>query len=189
MTGSSGGSATTSPSRCRSAVRRPRSASVNAPCSARLEPSWACRRPTSSTRSDDEATFLLRTTSQTLDAIAAAVGYQNASTLRAWSGGGAAPTLSAPRRPSGHDHPEASCLPRSETPGAVRGAELEDDAEAADVMESRAVDSTNLSGDSKRRVGRTIPGARRALDQRQRPEAGLHPPRGTNPALFPKLIT
>ncbi len=31
----------------------------------------------------DEATFLLRTTSQTMDAIAAAVGYQNTSTLRA----------------------------------------------------------------------------------------------------------
>jgi len=31
----------------------------------------------------DEATFLLRTTSQTVDAIAAAVGYQNTSTLRA----------------------------------------------------------------------------------------------------------
>ena len=31
----------------------------------------------------DEATFLLRTTSQTVDAVAAAVGYQNTSTLRA----------------------------------------------------------------------------------------------------------
>mgnify|MGYP001182391789 CR=1 FL=1 len=31
----------------------------------------------------DEATFLLRTTSQTVDAIAAAVGYQNTGTLRA----------------------------------------------------------------------------------------------------------
>ena len=31
----------------------------------------------------DEATFLLRTTSQTVDAVAAAVGYQNPSTLRA----------------------------------------------------------------------------------------------------------
>lgn len=31
----------------------------------------------------DEATFLLRTTSQTVDAIATAVGYQNTSTLRA----------------------------------------------------------------------------------------------------------
>jgi transcriptional regulator GlxA family with amidase domain len=31
----------------------------------------------------DEATFLLRTTSQTVDAVAAAVGYQNSSTLRA----------------------------------------------------------------------------------------------------------
>jgi transcriptional regulator GlxA family with amidase domain len=31
----------------------------------------------------DEATFLLRTTNQTVDAIAAAVGYQNTSTLRA----------------------------------------------------------------------------------------------------------
>jgi transcriptional regulator GlxA family with amidase domain len=30
----------------------------------------------------DEATFLLRTTSQTVDAVAAAVGYQNTSTLR-----------------------------------------------------------------------------------------------------------
>jgi transcriptional regulator GlxA family with amidase domain len=29
----------------------------------------------------DEATFLLRTTSQTVDAVAAAAGYQNASTL------------------------------------------------------------------------------------------------------------
>jgi transcriptional regulator GlxA family with amidase domain len=31
----------------------------------------------------DEATFLLRTTTQTVDAVAAAVGYQNTSTLRA----------------------------------------------------------------------------------------------------------
>ncbi|HEY2577527.1 MAG TPA: helix-turn-helix domain-containing protein, partial [Streptosporangiaceae bacterium] len=31
----------------------------------------------------DEATFLLHTTSQTADSIAAAVGYQNTSTLRA----------------------------------------------------------------------------------------------------------
>jgi transcriptional regulator GlxA family with amidase domain len=31
----------------------------------------------------DEATFLLRTTSQTVDAVAAAVGYKNTSTLRA----------------------------------------------------------------------------------------------------------
>jgi transcriptional regulator GlxA family with amidase domain len=30
----------------------------------------------------DEATFLLRTTNQTVDAVAAAVGYQNTSTLR-----------------------------------------------------------------------------------------------------------
>ena len=50
----------------------------------------------------DEATFLLRTTNQTVDAIAAAVGYQNTSTLRALVRRRRGTTLSALRhvRPS-----------------------------------------------------------------------------------------
>ena len=54
----------------------------------------------------DEATFLLRTTSQTVDAIAAAVGYQNTSTLRALVRRRRGTTISALRqvRP-GHSPP------------------------------------------------------------------------------------
>jgi AraC-like DNA-binding protein len=54
----------------------------------------------------DEATFLLRTTNQTVDAIAAAVGYQNTSTLRALVRRRRGTTLSALRqiRP-GHRSP------------------------------------------------------------------------------------
>lgn len=46
----------------------------------------------------DEATFLLRTTNQTVDAIAAAVGYQNTSTLRALVRRRRGTTLSALRQ-------------------------------------------------------------------------------------------
>lgn len=46
----------------------------------------------------DQATFLLRTTSQTVDAIAAAVGYQNTSTLRALVRRRRGTTLSALRQ-------------------------------------------------------------------------------------------
>src|SRR5215472_13803449 len=48
----------------------------------------------------DEATFLLRTTSQTVDAVAAAVGYQNTSTLRALVRRRRGTTISALRGPS-----------------------------------------------------------------------------------------
>jgi transcriptional regulator GlxA family with amidase domain len=47
----------------------------------------------------DEATFLLRTTSQTVDAVAAAVGYQNTSTLRALVRRRRGTTISALRQP------------------------------------------------------------------------------------------
>lgn len=46
----------------------------------------------------DEAAFLLRTTNQTVDAIAAAVGYQNTSTLRALVRRRRGTTLSALRQ-------------------------------------------------------------------------------------------
>lgn len=46
----------------------------------------------------DEATFLLRTTSQTVDAVASAVGYQNASTLRALARRRRGTTISALRQ-------------------------------------------------------------------------------------------
>ncbi|HEX3791041.1 MAG TPA: helix-turn-helix domain-containing protein [Pseudonocardiaceae bacterium] len=52
----------------------------------------------------DQATFLLRTTSQTVDAVAAAVGYQNTSTLRALVRRRRGTTISALRvgRPDWH---------------------------------------------------------------------------------------
>ncbi len=46
----------------------------------------------------DEATFLLRTTNQTVDAVAAAVGYQNTSTLRALARRRRGTTISALRQ-------------------------------------------------------------------------------------------
>ncbi|MGC1285706.1 MAG: helix-turn-helix domain-containing protein, partial [Streptosporangiaceae bacterium] len=49
----------------------------------------------------DEATFLLRTTSQTVDAIAAAIGYQNTSTLRALVRRRRGTTISALRQAPG----------------------------------------------------------------------------------------
>jgi AraC-like DNA-binding protein len=46
----------------------------------------------------DQATFLLRTTGLTADAVAAAVGYQNTSTLRALVRRRRGSTISALRR-------------------------------------------------------------------------------------------
>lgn len=62
----------------------------------------------------DEATFLLRTTTRSVDAVAAAVGYQNTSTLRALVRRRRDTTISALRGgPPRHSHGKA--------PGAARG--------------------------------------------------------------------